>query len=190
MPRIVSALGLPIMRFISSVVLALTASLWGSTAAAQAAKKAHQHGVATIGVAVEKNRIVVTIDSPLDNLLGFERAPRTDDEKKRAEALVAQMKDGGALFRIDPAAGCKLDTAELQAAVLGVGKPEATSGAHADLEADFEFACADAAKAGFIETTLFSAFTRLQRVNVAVAGTKGQTKSTLRRPATRITIAR
>ena len=178
------------MRLSLFVLSALLAVVSATSASAQPTKKAHQHGVATLGVAVERSRIVITLDSPLDNLLGFERGSRTDEEKQRAAALVAQMKDGTALFRIDPAAGCKYASAEIDAPVIGIGKPAAGAAAHADLEADFEFTCSDGSKVGFVETTLFTTFTRLQRVEVQVAGTKGQTKVTLKRPATRIAIAR
>jgi hypothetical protein len=196
MPRIPStsrhlpAAAMRIAAFPLSLCLCLAAPAWAQSGGAP--KKAHQHGIASMGVAVERNRVVVTIDSPLDNLLGFERAPRTDEEKQRAAALVAALKAGETLLRIDPAAGCKLQTVEIDAPVIGQGRPEATaaSSGHADLEADYEFACDDGSKAGFIEITLFDAFKRLQRLQVQVAGTKGQTQAVLKRPASRIAIAR
>ena len=111
------------MRLSLFGLLALLAVVSATGTSAQPTKKAHQHGIATLGVAVERSRIVITLDSPLDNVLGFERAPRTDEEKQRAAALIAQMKDGAALFRIDPAAGCKFASAEIDAPVIGIGKP-------------------------------------------------------------------
>ena len=173
----------------------LVCSALGLSTAHAASKKAHQHGVAALGVAVERARISITLDSPLDNLLGFERAPRTDDEKQRAAALVATLKAADTLFRIDPAAGCKLATVEIDAPLLGQGStPADVAGAanntHADLEADFEFACTDGSKAGFIEAGLFEAFKRMQRIEAQVVGPKGQAKAVLKRPTARITLVR
>ena len=58
----------------AALALVLSTALVG---AAQAAG-AHQHGVAQLEVAVDGNSLTVTLDTPLDNLLGFERGPRTD----------------------------------------------------------------------------------------------------------------
>jgi hypothetical protein len=48
---------------------------------AHAGGKAHVHGVATLDIAVEARKITVQLESPLDNLLGYERTPRTDAER-------------------------------------------------------------------------------------------------------------
>lgn len=160
-----------------------------AASAAQAAPP-HQHGVAKLDVAVEARRITLQFESPLDNLLGFERAPRTAAERQQADAAVAKLKAADTLFRIDPAAGCKLTQVELVSAALGLGKrdPADTHEGHADVDADIEFSCADASKAGFIDTGLFG-FTRLQQVAVQVVTPRGQFKRDLKRPAGRIVLA-
>jgi len=53
-------------------------------AGAQAAPQAHEHGVARLSVAVDGKRRTIELDAPLDGWLGFERAPRTDAERKAA----------------------------------------------------------------------------------------------------------
>src|SRR5690606_20886978 len=42
---------------------------------------AHEHGVADLRVAAEGNTVVIEFDSPLDNLVGFEHAPRDDAQR-------------------------------------------------------------------------------------------------------------
>jgi hypothetical protein len=156
------------------------------------AGKAHEHGVAKLDVGVEAGRIIVVLDTPLDNLVGFERAPRTDAERKTVDDAVAKLKDSARLFAIDGAAGCKPGAVKLVSAPLGLGvaQAEEAKGGHADMEAQFEFACADAAKARSLEQGLFEAFPRLKRIDLQVAAPRGQMKLTLRRPATRVTLAR
>ena len=56
------------------------------------AGNAHEHGAVNLNVAVEAGRITLQMESPLENLLGFERAPRTDAERKSATAMVARLK--------------------------------------------------------------------------------------------------
>jgi len=161
---------------------------------ALAAGSAHTHGLAQLDVAVEAGRVTLELDTPLDNLLGFERAPRTDAEKERAAAAVARLRAADKLFRIDSAAGCTLDKVELVSAALALGAdgapPPAAREGHADLEGRFDFTCKAGARAGFVEVGLFEAFPGLKRIELQVATAKGQLKATLVRPASRVVLVR
>ena len=172
------------------ITLAFTAWLWGGLPA-QAAEHAHAHGVAKLDVAVEATRVSLQLDSPLDNLLGFERAPRTDAERRQADAAMARLKAADSMFRIDPAAQCKLAHVELASAALKLGKPdpEEEKAGHADIDGSFEFECVDAAKARYVDVGLFE-FARLQRLEVQLATPVGQFKRDLKRPASRITLTK
>ncbi|MEM9057418.1 MAG: DUF2796 domain-containing protein [Pseudomonadota bacterium] len=67
---------------------------------------AHEHGTATLAVALEGADVFIELDSPLYNVVGFEHAPRTDDEKaalRRAEAALAEPER---LFAMNAEAGC------------------------------------------------------------------------------------
>lgn len=172
-------------------VLAL-AALTGAPALAQ---KAHQHGVATLDLSVEPRRVSVWLTTPLDNLVGFERAPRSDAERQRVEAALAALRDAAALWRIDPAAGCTPGEVMLKSAVLGLNAPApaanpGTKEGHADLEARWDFDCRDGTRTGFVEQGLFEAFARLSRLEVQAVTPRGQMKATLRKPASRIALAR
>jgi Protein of unknown function (DUF2796) len=158
---------------------------------AAAAAPAHEHGAARLDVVVEGGRITLGLEAPLDNLLGFERAPRTDAERRQADAVVATLKAADALFGIDPAAGCRLASVELESATLKLGQaePDAREG-HADIDAGFAFDCANASRAGFIEVGLFKAFPRLRRLDVQVATGQAQLRRTLTPQASRLTLKR
>lgn len=160
--------------------------------AAASAGQAHDHGHARLDIAVEGKRITMQLASPLDNLLGFERAPRTEAERKSAAALESRLREVDALFKPDPAAQCRLATVEIESAALKLGRaePEAKAAEHADLDTRIEFDCADASRAAFIDVTLFDAFTRLKRIDVQVATPKGQLKRTLVAPARRVSLVR
>jgi hypothetical protein len=159
------------------------------------AAPAHEHGVARIDVAVEATRISVQFESPLDNLLGFERAPRTDAERAAAAAVVANLRAATRWLRIDPAAGCDAGVVVIESAAL-LPDPSAAAAAvaspsgHAELEASVSFRCQAGAAAAFVETHLFKLLPRLARLEVQVAGPKGQLKTTLLRPASRVPLAR
>ena len=177
-------------------------------ASAAHAGKAHEHGVVRLDVSVEGSRLTIDMVAALDNWLGFERAPRTDAERKAAAEVLARLRNpqqGTPLFVPDAAAQCQLVKAEVSAPVLEPGaKPAAKSatapasppaahksgGEHADLEASYTFQCAQPTPPRTLELGLFDAYKRIQRIHVQVAGPKGQSKVTLRRPARSITLSR
>jgi len=161
------------------------AALVCCAAGAHAAGHAHVHGVAKLDIAVEATRLTLQMESPLDNLLGFEHAPRSDAERRQADALVAKLKAAGGLFRIDPAAQCTLAHVELASSALKLGNPDLSEDGHADIDGTFEFSCTDAAKAVYVDVSLFG-FARMQRLEVQVATSKGQFKRDLKRPDNRI----
>jgi len=169
-----------------------SAALWLLLAAplgALAQGHAHVHGVAKMDIAVDAKKIVVNFETPLDNLVGFERAPRTDSERKRAGDAVARLRAGDAMFKFDPVAGCKMATVELRSAALELGPAEAApKDGHAELEGVWEFDCTDATLARHVDVGLF-AFKQLKRVQVQLALPKTQAKSELKRPKTRLSLA-
>lgn len=182
-----------------SALSLLTAGLAFTAAVgdARAAGKAHVHGNVTIDVAIDGSTLAIAMAAPLDNLLGFERAPRTDAERGAAAAVLARLRaadQAAALFATDAAALCTLTRVEVRAPVL---EPAATAGSeaapadgHADLDAAYEFSCARATALRRLDVGLFDAYPRIRRIDVQVAGPKGQSKVTLRRPARSVELVR
>jgi hypothetical protein len=176
----------------------LSPSLWTTVAAAllalpitAAAAKPHQHGVATLDIAHDGRTLSITLETPQDNLLGHERAPRNDAERQAADAAVTALKAGQTLFRIDPAARCTLATVALNSATLKLGTPAAgkPGDEHADLDASYRFDCAGPVPA-FVDVALFDAFKRMSRIDVQVATAQGQARVVLKRPTQRVTLPR
>ena len=165
--------------------------LAGLTTPAAQAGGGHEHGVARLDVAVDATRVSIELHTPLHNLLGFERAPRSPAEQEQVQALLRRLRAADQLFRIDAAAGCTLARAELKSATLQLGQGGAAAkGDHADLEGSFEFRCQAGARAGFIEVGLFEAFPALQRIDMQLSTPRGQIKAKLKRPTSRVRLAR
>lgn len=142
------------------------------------------HGQLKLDVAVDGPTVVIDMESPLDNIVGFERAPKTDAEKKLVEEAVAQLRAADKLFIVDPAANCKLGPVDLRSGALGLGNPDPSEPVgHADLDATFSFNCTNAAAAKFIDLNLFSVFKGLRQIDSQIATAQGQFKRQLKRPA-------
>jgi Protein of unknown function (DUF2796) len=163
--------------------------LWLALACAVAsAGKAHEHGAARLDLAVDGKRVSITLAAPLDSLLGFEHAPRSDAQRRAVAELQGRLRDGGGLFAFDAAARCVSAEVTLEAPVLGIGATAKGQDEHAELDASWQFSCAAAPSS--VEARLFQAFTRLRRLEVQVVAGPGQRKLVLARPAQRIAFTR
>ena len=152
------------------------AALSGIGGPAHAAKP-HEHGVVRMGVAIDGTQLSIDLEMPLDSLIGFERAPRTDAERKAAADALARLRDGAALFKLDAAAQCTLGSAKVEAPVLEQGA--APKDGHADADASYVFRCAQPTRLATLEVLLFDAFRHVERVQVQAALPSGQRKAVL-----------
>ncbi len=168
--------------------LFLLLALSANAPLAGAAGQPHDHGVARLDVVVEAARVVFDLDTPLDNIVGFERAPRTDAERERAKAAMTRLRDAAALFRIDPAAACTVHRVELSAPALEAGAD--SKDGHAELQGHYEFNCKAGARASFVELGLFDSFAALRRIDLQVVTPRGQLKARLSKPASRVALVR
>ena len=178
------------------LAIALAASL-----PAQADQAAHTHGRLALDVAVDAGSITIAMEAPLDNFLGFERAPRNAAERRQAADLVARLRRADTLFVPDPAAGCRLSGVTLASQVLGLDDDAASGQAgaakdthakheehaeHADIDARFTFACTQADQARYLEVPLLTAFKRIRSIDVQLATAQGQFKRRLTPSASRL----
>ncbi|WIM04563.1 MAG: DUF2796 domain-containing protein [Candidatus Nitricoxidivorans perseverans] len=131
------------------------------------AGEAHVHGAGRLDVAIDKGQVGITLELPLDAIVGFERAPKNDREKAALGAAEKVLDDAAALFVPTPAANCAVKSAR-------VDMPKFGGGEHADIDARYEFRCANPAALKGIETTIFRHFRRLYRLEVRRAGPAGQ----------------
>jgi len=146
------------------------------------AAPAHVHGVAKMELAVDGDKLTVSMEIPLDNLVGFEHLPKTDAQKAALAESMKQLANGSDLFIPSTAADCKFEAADIGEPFPG-GKAKA--GGHADVDADYVFRCAKPAALKSLETTLFKHFSRLHRIDVQRATAGGQGAATMTREQAR-----
>ena len=79
---------------------------------------AHVHGIAALNLALEGKEVHVELDSPAANIVGFEHAPSSEADHAALDKAVATLKDGDALFRFNPEAGCRMEKAEVISVLL------------------------------------------------------------------------
>lgn len=159
--------------------------------AAAAEHGAHEHGSARLDVVVDGATLVIALDSPLANLLGFEHAPRNDRQRAAVDQLAAALQAAEA-FKPNPEAGCTLAGVSIDhpfkemakspgAPAKGPSSGEKSAAGHADAEASWTFSCASPKALRQVDVGLFERFTGLRSLKVQLAGPRGQTAATLSR---------
>ena len=143
----------------------------------------HEHGVASLSLAIDNKGLEISLDSPAANLVGFEHQPSTDEQSQQVAKVKAQLENPTSLFDIPAAAECSLTKTELQAALMQVSSDSETANpehkhaadkhehepeehAHSDIEATWQFTCAKPVELGSLSTKLFAAFPEIKKLNV------------------------
>jgi hypothetical protein len=123
------------------------------------------------------------LDTPLDNLLGFEHAPRNEKQRQSVSAMVEKLNKPGLLFVTTAAARCTPASAHLESPVTdansGRKDNEDQAGGHADMEAQWNFSCEAPAALRSIEVRLFDVFPGLHNLDVQLVSPRGQSGAKL-----------
>lgn len=145
---------------------------WLLATGGAAAQHAHRHGAGSLDLSVEGGGMTVQLVLPLEDVVGFERTPRTAEERGRVEAARARLGEPEALFSVPSEAKCRLRSArvDLDAARTTGGK----SAHHGDARADYVFDCAKPEGVRWLDVRLFDAFGSVRSVQVQVATPQAQ----------------
>ena len=179
-------------RFGLTLVLFLLHSNFGY--AAEREHEAHEHGVAELNIVLDQSVIVIQLLSPAVNLVGFEHAPRDDEQKLLIENTLVTLNQGDKLFEFPSSAGCQLESADVQSSLdndheehgehdhedeLADSHSDNEEDTHSEFEANYEFECKDLASINQIDTTLFELFPLTEEIAVQLISPDVQTTTSL-----------
>ena len=75
-------------------------------------------GVSSLSVQVEDDDLALKLQGPSGNFFGFHGLPENDDQRQLVVSGAALLRDAGTMFRLPPAAGCRIVAVALSGAVL------------------------------------------------------------------------
>jgi len=141
----------------------------------------HVHGIAALNLALEGNEVHIELESPAANIVGFEHAPSSEADHAALDKAVAMLKEGDRLFEFNESAGCSLEKAHIESALLEEehghedheehgyekhGHDEHEEERHSDIEAVYHFECAKPGRLSQLTVELFEAFSGMEKLNV------------------------
>jgi hypothetical protein len=143
---------------------------------------AHEHGKVTLNVAIDASTFVVELDAPAVNVVGFEHAPRTPEERAAAQQASQFIQAGRGLLGLPPAAACRLSRTEFTEphweppAAAGADEHGTDSGSeeHADYEARFTYHCGHPEALSWFEPWLLAKLLNVTEARINLITPNGQ----------------
>lgn len=140
---------------------------------------AHEHGVASLNVALDGQVLEIQLQSPAMNLVGFEHEAKSDADKAKVAAARQHLEQPQALFALPIEAKCALQDSELDSPLFGGHAHEehehADEHGHSDIDASYRFACANAEALQTLELgSFFGTFPGTEKLEVQLIGPSGQ----------------
>lgn len=195
---------------VSSVICSLVGSatlIFCASAPAEEFEQhhAHEHGKVTLNLAVDGRALVLELDAPAANVVGFEHAPRTSSERAAVTNADAWIRAGKDVLALPQDAECRYTSTEFTPPQWEAdndhgqdhddddnhgesGHEADRHDHHADYEARFNYECARPDKLAWVEPRLLDKLLNVIEARVNVVGPKGQHSDTVKSARSRIVI--
>ena len=143
---------------------------------------AHEHGVATLDIAIDAAQLALQFRSPAMNLLGFEHRPRSAGDDAAVARALQWLRDPAVQFQPSGEAGCRVVKSE-------VTSPDwEHSTGHSEFAASYEFACQRPAELRHLDVRLLQHLDKDMKIEVQVASPEGQHGAELTRSTPRLSL--
>ncbi|WP_083859216.1 ZrgA family zinc uptake protein [Methylophaga lonarensis] len=145
---------------------------------------AHVHGLAHLDVIIAENQLMLSLQSPAMDIVGFEHQPGDAAQQAQLEQALSKLQQPDNVFKVNNGA-CSLQQ-------LIINNPFDTTENHADhvdIEAEYLFDCEAASSISVIDITLFQHFPDISSINVQLVTDHGQQQLNLTPNHSQIRIA-
>ncbi|WP_043310354.1 DUF2796 domain-containing protein [Pseudomonas sp. ML96] len=139
----------------------------------------HEHGVASLNVALDGQTLEIQLESPAMNLVGFEHEAKSDADKAKVASARKHLEQPQALFALPIEAKCALQDSELESPLFGYAEhaehEHGDEHGHSDIDASYHFTCANAEALKTLELgSFFGTFPGTEKLEVQLIGPGGQ----------------
>ena len=161
---------------------------------------AHVHGAGKLAIAIERRTVEIELEAPGSDIVGFEHAAQTAEQKQAVSQARATFTKPLGLIRFPEAAGCKVASAKVK--LVGGGahdhghahnhgkQAQGKADAHSEFHAEYKFNCAKPELVRTIDLDYFKAFPRAEKLDVEFVSDKTQTKAVATRDKPRVELKR
>lgn len=191
----------------STATIAVTVIAWAMSASVHAFERqhdSHEHGAATMLLAIEGDEVQLRIESPASNFLGFEHGPETAVQHQQLAQTIALLRNSESVIALPEAANCRTEMIEVhhsleseahagiegshahsheeahaeahteEAHTEDQATAETQKGSHSDFAMEYHFECARIESLNSIRVELFHQFPLLKDLDVQYITPAGQ----------------
>lgn len=151
----------------------------------------HVHGRVTINVALEGGALVIELDAPAVNVVGFEHVPGSDAEQAAVSAAATLFNSPGALFALPAQAQCRFQKTALTPPVWETredvpGQPDDPNEQHADYQVRFTYQCRSPAQLIWLVPSLLDKLCNITGARLNFTTGRGQRSEVVTNGHTRV----
>ena len=131
--------------------------------------ESHEHGVSTLKIAIEGQNVQIELESPANDIVGFEHAPENNKQKADIENALSLLQKATGVFIPSSEAKCitNENSAEFE---IEEGHSETHSGFHVI----WKLTCSNPKQLKNLETTFFELFPKAHEIEVEIISASGQ----------------
>jgi hypothetical protein len=140
----------------------------------------HEHGIASLNLALEGNQLEIELESPTMNIVGFEHLASSAADQAKASTAQAALMQPLSLFGLPAAADCKLIEAEVESALFNKDEEDEmhTDGhgeKHSDVDAEYTLTCSQPEALTWVDLSgFFKQFPATEKIATQLIGPNGQ----------------
>ena len=140
----------------------------------------HEHGAASLNVALEGNTLEIELESPAMNIIGFEHMANSAQDQATAASARTALEKPLNLFSLPAAAQCVVTEAEVESPLFGNDEhdhapADARGQSHSDIDAEYELTCSKPEALDSLSLApFFKAFPGTTKIAVQLIGPNGQ----------------
>jgi len=176
------------LALVTFMALASAASL-ASAQESHRELNAHEHGVSTIEIAIEGERIALNVQSPGADIVGFEYMAEKEADKSAVESAILRFTRTHELFVFDSPAGCRV--AEVFVHLQGGEHDHEESGeraGHTEFHASYVFECSHPDALVAIEFPFFDVFPNVLEIEAQIVTESGASAAEIGRDVPRLSL--
>ncbi|MDH5368544.1 MAG: DUF2796 domain-containing protein [Gammaproteobacteria bacterium] len=141
---------------------------------------AHEHGSATLNIAIEENSLHIELESPAMNIVGFEHAASNEKQNTTVTQATQALKEAPKQFVLPAAAQCILAEAHVESPLLNnQHNKKKHAEKHSEFHASYIFNCKNVSALNTINVRLFETFKGMNDIDVQLISSQGQTTKEL-----------
>ncbi|HMQ09684.1 MAG TPA: DUF2796 domain-containing protein [Oligoflexia bacterium] len=148
--------------------------------------KAHSHGSGNLSFVTSDNALVIELNVPAHDVVGFEHAPKNDSQKSLVKQAIEFLEQSNSNISLPETAKCKPQDIGKVETELDVSSSShdthehhQNNHEHAEFHVKYQFTCKNLEKLSFIKVLSFQKFNNIKKLKAQGVTKTGQFAKTL-----------